>query len=290
METRALPDLRLRQWNRHVRRGDLWGHIWVRRPHHPRGRVLPYLSRCWGYLQPPSLHHFCGFLSLEAPPSATFLTASLAMNGPKGAMPACLRILGEKIIILDLPSAHLVFISIIDGLYRLLARHCKGASDLHTSRSFHCRRCADWLNLLLNLVLFESISQTFPKYLSSHAIIPQMRSFMTVRLSLCPLDVDIFLLFHCFCRYPGSSRWGGTLPFHFLLEHILVNGIFSTLVLSCLVVCTYVFYTMHRNSQYALTSIFFPSIHSQQWERRWVDSLTHSFSCLCMWGLLGCSG
>lgn len=91
METRALPDLRLRQWNRHVRRGDLWGHIWVRRPHHPRGRVLPYLSRCWGYLRPPSLHHFCGFLSLEAPPSATFLTirASLAMNGPKGAMPAC---------------------------------------------------------------------------------------------------------------------------------------------------------------------------------------------------------
>lgn len=70
METRALPDLRLRQWNRHVRWGDLWGYSWLRRPHHPRGRVLPYLSRCWGYLHPPSLHQFCGFISLAAPPSA----------------------------------------------------------------------------------------------------------------------------------------------------------------------------------------------------------------------------
>lgn len=134
--------------------------------------------------------------------------------------------------------------------------HCKGASDLHTSPSLRCRRCTDWFNLLLNLILFEGISQTCPKCLSSHAVIPQMSRFMTMRLSLCPLGVDIFLPFHCFCRYPGSSRWGGTLPFHFLLEHIFVNGISSILVLSCLVVCTYVFYTMHRNSQYALTSIF----------------------------------
>lgn len=98
METRALPDLRLRQWNHHVRWGDLWGYNWLRRPHHPRRRVLPYLSRSWGYLHPPSLHQslhqFCGFISPEALVLlVAFLTihAYLAMSGPKGAMPACLQ-------------------------------------------------------------------------------------------------------------------------------------------------------------------------------------------------------
>lgn len=50
METRTLPDLRLRQRNRHVRRGDLWGHIRLRRSHYSRRRVLPYLP--WWYCSP----------------------------------------------------------------------------------------------------------------------------------------------------------------------------------------------------------------------------------------------
>ena len=79
METRALPDLRLRQRNRHVRRGDLRGHIRLRRPHHPRRRVLPYLPRHRGYshLHPPL--QFCGLISFVAPPSARQLVSDPSM-------------------------------------------------------------------------------------------------------------------------------------------------------------------------------------------------------------------
>lgn len=72
METRALPDLRLRQRNRHVRRGDLRGHIRLCRSHHPRRRVLPYLPRHWWYFtfHPP---HQLWLISFVAPPSASHL-------------------------------------------------------------------------------------------------------------------------------------------------------------------------------------------------------------------------
>lgn len=40
-----MPDLRVRQRNCHVRRGDLRGHARLRQPRNPRRRMLPYLHR-----------------------------------------------------------------------------------------------------------------------------------------------------------------------------------------------------------------------------------------------------
>lgn len=102
METRTLPDLRLRQRNRHVRRGDLRGHIRLRRPHHPRRRVLPHLPRPRGYshLHPPL--QFCGLISFVAPPSARQLVSDPSMahwpeNGREAlSPPAFQRILIQK--------------------------------------------------------------------------------------------------------------------------------------------------------------------------------------------------
>lgn len=57
----------------------------------PDGECCPICPDAEGTFEILLFTTFAVFLSLEAPPSATFLTlrASLAMNGPKGAMPAC---------------------------------------------------------------------------------------------------------------------------------------------------------------------------------------------------------
>lgn len=64
METWALSDLRLWQWNPLVRRGDLRGHNRLRRPHHPRRRVLPYLPRGWYNDFIRFCVFVCGYLAL----------------------------------------------------------------------------------------------------------------------------------------------------------------------------------------------------------------------------------
>lgn len=130
----------------------------------PEGECCPICPDAEGTSDLLLFTTFAVFLALRRHlvPPTSFLTirASLAMNGPKGAMAACpqedFRRENNHFGSTFFPSRfHFHNRWIIPALGR-------GASDLHTSRSFHCRCSAD---LLLNLVLFERISQTCPECL-----------------------------------------------------------------------------------------------------------------------------